>query len=134
MFLSETNFCDCSFNVYLTGHTSRAVSSSPSTESLSVGRDHVMSSPPLLVSKSRDSSTSSPPPSATMKDTFFNISRSRSHSKTINKKDAVSMFTFQLYHLHSQTLILCLFFYFQIACELLGYHVLALFNHSYNVC
>ncbi len=125
MLLSETNFCDCSFNVYLTGHTSRMVSSSPSTESLSGGRDHAMSSPPLVVSRDRDSSTSSPPPSATKKDSFFNISRSRSHSKTINKKDAVRMFTFQLYHLHSQTLILCLFFYFQIACELLGYLVLA---------
>uniref|UniRef100_A0A8C2K1C1 TBC1 domain family member 5 n=1 Tax=Cyprinus carpio TaxID=7962 RepID=A0A8C2K1C1_CYPCA len=53
------------------GHTSRMVSSSPSTESLSGG----------------DSSTSSPPPSATKKDSFLNISRSRSHSKTINKKD-----------------------------------------------
>ncbi|XP_026087753.1 TBC1 domain family member 5-like isoform X1 [Carassius auratus] len=65
------------------GHTSWMVSSSPSTESLSV-----MSSPPLPVSRGRDSSTSSPPPSATKKDSFFNISRSRSHSKTINKKDA----------------------------------------------
>lgn len=70
------------------GHTSRMVSSSPSTESLSGGRDHAMSSPPLVVSRDRDSSTSSPPPSATKKDSFFNISRSRSHSKTINKKDA----------------------------------------------
>uniref|UniRef100_A0A9J8B3S3 TBC1 domain family member 5 n=1 Tax=Cyprinus carpio carpio TaxID=630221 RepID=A0A9J8B3S3_CYPCA len=55
------------------GHTSRTVSSSPSTESLSGGRDHAI--------------TSSPPPSATKKDSFLNISRSRSHSKTINKKD-----------------------------------------------
>uniref|UniRef100_A0A9J8CJ85 TBC1 domain family, member 5 n=1 Tax=Cyprinus carpio carpio TaxID=630221 RepID=A0A9J8CJ85_CYPCA len=55
------------------GHTSWMVSSSPSTESLSGGRDHAI--------------TSSPPPSATKKDPFFNISRSRSHSKTINKKD-----------------------------------------------
>uniref|UniRef100_A0A8C2K2A0 TBC1 domain family member 5 n=1 Tax=Cyprinus carpio TaxID=7962 RepID=A0A8C2K2A0_CYPCA len=55
------------------GHTSRMVSSSPSTESLSGGRDHAI--------------TSSPPPSATKKDSFLNISRSRSHSKTINKKD-----------------------------------------------
>ncbi|KTF99825.1 hypothetical protein cypCar_00004510 [Cyprinus carpio] len=70
------------------GHTSRTVSSSPSTESLSGGRDHAMSSPPLPVSRGRDSSTSSPPPSATKKDSFLNISRSRSHSKTINKKDA----------------------------------------------
>uniref|UniRef100_A0A671NLZ9 TBC1 domain family member 5 n=2 Tax=Sinocyclocheilus anshuiensis TaxID=1608454 RepID=A0A671NLZ9_9TELE len=70
------------------GHTSRMVSSSPSTESLSGGRDHAMSSPPLPVSRGQDSSTSSPPLSATKKDSFFNISRSRSHSKTINKKDA----------------------------------------------
>ncbi|XP_016407213.1 TBC1 domain family member 5-like isoform X2 [Sinocyclocheilus rhinocerous] len=70
------------------GHTSWTVSSSPSTESLSGGRDHAMSSPPLPVSRGRDSSTSSPPHSATKKDSFFNISRSRSHSKTINKKDA----------------------------------------------
>lgn len=72
------------------GHTFRTVSSSPSSESLSGGRDHAMSSPPLSVSRGgRDSSTSSPPSSATRKDSFFNISRSRSHSKTINKKDAV---------------------------------------------
>ncbi|XP_048058281.1 TBC1 domain family member 5 [Megalobrama amblycephala] len=70
------------------GHTPRTISSSPSTESLSGGRDHAMSSPPLPVSRGRDSSTSSPPSSATKKDSFFNISRSRSHSKTINKKDA----------------------------------------------
>ncbi|XP_073677567.1 TBC1 domain family member 5 [Garra rufa] len=70
------------------GHTSSTVSSSPSTESLSGGRDHAMSSPPLPVSRGLDSSSSSPPPSATKKDSFFNISRSRSHSKTINKKDA----------------------------------------------
>uniref|UniRef100_A0A672S7V2 TBC1 domain family member 5 n=1 Tax=Sinocyclocheilus grahami TaxID=75366 RepID=A0A672S7V2_SINGR len=62
----------CSFYPY----TSRSINisvSSPSTESLSGGRDHAI--------------TSSPPPSATKKDSFFNISRSRSHSKTINKKD-----------------------------------------------
>ncbi|XDV34246.1 hypothetical protein PO909_004422 [Leuciscus waleckii] len=70
------------------GHTPRTISSSPSSESLSGGRDHAMSSPPLPVSTGQDSSTSSPPSSATKKDSFFNISRSRSHSKTINKKDA----------------------------------------------
>nr|XP_055076139.1 TBC1 domain family member 5 isoform X2 [Misgurnus anguillicaudatus] len=71
------------------GHTPRMVSSSPSSESLSGGLDHTMSSPPLPVSKGgQDSNTSSPPSSATRKDSFFNISRSRSHSKTINKKDA----------------------------------------------
>ncbi|TRY74155.1 hypothetical protein DNTS_004224 [Danionella cerebrum] len=70
------------------GHSSRTLSTSPSTESLTCGRDHAMSSPPLPVSRGRDSNTSSPPSSATKKDSFFNISRSRSHSKTINKKDA----------------------------------------------
>uniref|UniRef100_A0A8B9L8P8 TBC1 domain family, member 5 n=1 Tax=Astyanax mexicanus TaxID=7994 RepID=A0A8B9L8P8_ASTMX len=67
--------------------SSRTVSSSPSTESLSGGRDHAMSSPPLPVSRGRDSNTSSPPLSATKKDSFFNISRSRSHSKSMGKKD-----------------------------------------------
>ncbi|XP_053087408.1 TBC1 domain family member 5 isoform X2 [Pangasianodon hypophthalmus] len=69
------------------GQTSRTVSSSPSVESLSGGRDQAMSSPPLPASKGRESSTSSPPLSATKKDLFFNISRSRSHSKSIGKKD-----------------------------------------------
>ncbi|XP_017337720.1 TBC1 domain family member 5 isoform X1 [Ictalurus punctatus] len=69
------------------GQPSRTVSSSPSVESLSGGRDQAMSSPPLPASKGRDSSTSSPPLSATKKDLFFNISRSRSHSKSIGKKD-----------------------------------------------
>lgn len=69
------------------GQTSRTMSSSPSVESLSGGRDQTMSSPPLSASKGQDSSTSSPPLSATKKDSFFNISRSRSHSKSMGKKD-----------------------------------------------
>lgn len=72
------------------GYSSRTISSSPSVESLSSGRDHAMSSPPLLpTSRGRDSSssTSSPPLSATKKESFFNISRSRSHSKTMGKRD-----------------------------------------------
>uniref|UniRef100_A0A9J7Z6P6 TBC1 domain family member 5 n=2 Tax=Cyprinus carpio TaxID=7962 RepID=A0A9J7Z6P6_CYPCA len=77
------------------GHTSWMVSSSPSTESLSGGRDHAMSSPPLPVSRGRVSSTSSPPPS------------------TINKKDAVSGI-FTLCNCCNHTLILRPFFYFQI--------------------
>uniref|UniRef100_A0AAY5EYV8 TBC1 domain family member 5 n=1 Tax=Electrophorus electricus TaxID=8005 RepID=A0AAY5EYV8_ELEEL len=56
-----------------TGQTSRTVSSSPSTESLSGGRDHPI--------------TSSPPLSASKKESFFNISRSRSHSKSMGRKD-----------------------------------------------
>uniref|UniRef100_A0AAR2IIW9 TBC1 domain family member 5 n=1 Tax=Pygocentrus nattereri TaxID=42514 RepID=A0AAR2IIW9_PYGNA len=42
---------------------------------------------PGVLSRGRDSSTSSPPLSATKKDSFFNISRSRSHSKSMGKKD-----------------------------------------------
>lgn len=72
------------------GQTSRTVSSSPSVESLSGGKDQAMSSPPLPTAKGWESSTSSPPLSATKKDLFFNISRSRSHSKSIGKKDLVS--------------------------------------------
>uniref|UniRef100_A0A8C3AKL5 TBC1 domain family member 5 n=1 Tax=Cyclopterus lumpus TaxID=8103 RepID=A0A8C3AKL5_CYCLU len=55
------------------GQSSRTVSSSPSIESLSGGRDVGTSSPPL---------------SATKKDLFFNITRSRSHSKTMGKKES----------------------------------------------
>ncbi|XP_041105009.1 TBC1 domain family member 5-like isoform X2 [Polyodon spathula] len=54
------------------GQGSRNVSSSPSAESLPVGREH----------------SASPPLSVTKKDTLFNISRSRSHSKTMGKKDS----------------------------------------------
>uniref|UniRef100_A0A4W6EGI1 TBC1 domain family member 5 n=1 Tax=Lates calcarifer TaxID=8187 RepID=A0A4W6EGI1_LATCA len=57
--------------VPLSGQSSRMVSSSPSIESLSGG----------------DISTSSPPLSATKKESFFNITRSRSHSKTMGKKE-----------------------------------------------
>ncbi|KAK1172990.1 TBC1 domain family member 5-like isoform X1 [Acipenser oxyrinchus oxyrinchus] len=52
------------------GQGSRNVSSSPSVESLPVRREH---SPPLSVTK---------------KDSLFNISRSRSHSKTMGKKES----------------------------------------------
>ncbi|XP_028847811.1 TBC1 domain family member 5 isoform X2 [Denticeps clupeoides] len=69
------------------GHTPRTMSSSPSSESVSSGRDHTMSSPPLPVSRGRDSAASSPPLSASKKDSFFNISRSRSHSKTMSRRD-----------------------------------------------
>uniref|UniRef100_A0A8C4EBS1 TBC1 domain family, member 5 n=1 Tax=Dicentrarchus labrax TaxID=13489 RepID=A0A8C4EBS1_DICLA len=53
------------------GQSSRNISSSPSIESLTGGRGH----------------TSSPPLSATKKESFFNITRSRSHSKTMGKKE-----------------------------------------------
>ncbi|KAK6491328.1 TBC1 domain family member 5-like isoform X1 [Huso huso] len=54
------------------GQISRNVSSSPSAESLPVGREH----------------SASPPLSVTKKDSLFNISRSRSHSKTMGKKES----------------------------------------------
>uniref|UniRef100_A0A3Q3XDU2 TBC1 domain family member 5 n=1 Tax=Mola mola TaxID=94237 RepID=A0A3Q3XDU2_MOLML len=44
-------------------------------------------SPPLPPSRGSDVSTSSPPLSATKKESFFNITRSRSHSKTMGKKE-----------------------------------------------
>uniref|UniRef100_A0A673B9L3 TBC1 domain family member 5 n=1 Tax=Sphaeramia orbicularis TaxID=375764 RepID=A0A673B9L3_9TELE len=53
------------------GQSSQTVSSSPSIESLTGGR----------------ALTSSPPLSATKKESFFNITRSRSHSKTMGKKE-----------------------------------------------
>ncbi|KAM6959022.1 TBC1 domain family member 5 isoform 2-T2 [Aplochiton taeniatus] len=69
------------------GQASRTVSSSPSIESLSSGSGQATSSPPLPPSRGSDVSTSSPPPSATKKESFFNITRSRSHSKTMGKKE-----------------------------------------------
>ncbi|XP_071355634.1 TBC1 domain family member 5 isoform X2 [Trachinotus anak] len=69
------------------GQSSRTVSSSPSIESLSGGRGQPTASPPLPPSRGSDVSTSSPPPSATKKESFFNITRSRSHSKTMGKKE-----------------------------------------------
>ncbi|XP_062265831.1 TBC1 domain family member 5 isoform X2 [Platichthys flesus] len=70
------------------GQSSRTVSSSPSIESLSGGRAQSTASPPLPPSRGSDVSTSSPPLSATKKDSFFNITRSRSHSKTMGKKES----------------------------------------------
>ncbi|MGH0141242.1 UNVERIFIED_CONTAM: hypothetical protein FKN15_046706 [Acipenser sinensis] len=55
------------------GQGSRNVSSSPSAESIPVGREH----------------SASPPLSVTKKDSLFNISRSRSHSKTMGKKESI---------------------------------------------
>ncbi|XP_028674028.1 TBC1 domain family member 5 isoform X2 [Erpetoichthys calabaricus] len=53
------------------GQSTKNISSSPSIESLPGGREYA----------------ASPPLSATKKDSFFNISRSRSHSKTMGKKE-----------------------------------------------
>ncbi|XP_032437177.1 TBC1 domain family member 5 isoform X1 [Xiphophorus hellerii] len=69
------------------GQSSRTVSSSPSTESLSGGRGQSSASPPLPPSRGSDVSCSSPPLSATKKESFFNITRSRSHSKSMGKKE-----------------------------------------------
>ncbi|XP_060914773.1 TBC1 domain family member 5 isoform X2 [Labrus mixtus] len=69
------------------GQSSRTVSSSPSIESLSGGRGQSTASPPLPPSRGSDVSTSSPPLSATKKESFFNITRSRSHSKSMGKKE-----------------------------------------------
>ncbi|KAM3595673.1 uncharacterized protein V6R79_000991 [Siganus canaliculatus] len=69
------------------GQSSRTVSSSPSIESLSGGRGQSTASPTLPPSRGSDVSTLSPPLSATKKESFFNITRSRSHSKTMGKKE-----------------------------------------------
>uniref|UniRef100_A0A3Q3K990 TBC1 domain family member 5 n=1 Tax=Monopterus albus TaxID=43700 RepID=A0A3Q3K990_MONAL len=69
------------------GQSSRAVSSSPSIESLSGGQGQSTASPPLPPSRGSDVSMSSPPLSATKKESFFNITRSRSHSKSMGKKE-----------------------------------------------
>uniref|UniRef100_A0A7N8XSS2 TBC1 domain family member 5 n=1 Tax=Mastacembelus armatus TaxID=205130 RepID=A0A7N8XSS2_9TELE len=71
------------------GQSSRTVSSSPSIESLTGGRGQSTASPPLPPSRGSDVSTSSPPLSATKKESFFNITRSRSHSRTMGKKETV---------------------------------------------
>uniref|UniRef100_A0A8C7N3W8 TBC1 domain family member 5 n=1 Tax=Oncorhynchus kisutch TaxID=8019 RepID=A0A8C7N3W8_ONCKI len=69
------------------GQISRTASSSPSIESLSGG----------------DTSTSSSPLSATRKDSFFNITRSRSHSKTMmGKKEAEEELEAQVSFLQGQ--------------------------------
>uniref|UniRef100_A0A8C5E8U1 Rab-GAP TBC domain-containing protein n=1 Tax=Gouania willdenowi TaxID=441366 RepID=A0A8C5E8U1_GOUWI len=68
-------------------HLSKGQSSSPSTESLSGGRGQSTASPPLPVSRGSDVGASSPPLSVTKKDSFFNITRSRSHSKTMGRKE-----------------------------------------------
>uniref|UniRef100_A0AAX7STC5 TBC1 domain family member 5 n=1 Tax=Astatotilapia calliptera TaxID=8154 RepID=A0AAX7STC5_ASTCA len=80
--VTNKNVCLC-----FLGQSSRTVSSSTSIESLSGGRGQSTASPPLPPSRGSDVSTSSPPLSATKKESFFNITRSRSHSKTMGKKE-----------------------------------------------
>lgn len=67
------------FYTCFTGQSSKIISSSPSIESLSGGREF----------------TGSPPLSASKKDSFFStISRSRSQSKTMSRKESVGSFKF----------------------------------------
>ncbi|XP_067360504.1 TBC1 domain family member 5 isoform X2 [Channa argus] len=82
------------------GQSSQTVSSSPSIESLSGGRAQSTASPPLPPSRGSDVSTSSPPLSATKKESFFNISRS--HSKTMGKKETEEDLEAQISFLQGQ--------------------------------
>ncbi|XP_011479160.1 TBC1 domain family member 5 isoform X2 [Oryzias latipes] len=84
------------------GQNPMAISSSPSIESLPGGRGQSTASPPLPLSRGSDVSTSSPPPSATKKDSFFNITRSRSHSKTMGRKETDEDFEAQISFLQGQ--------------------------------
>ncbi|XP_062969788.1 TBC1 domain family member 5 isoform X2 [Cynocephalus volans] len=69
------------------GQSSKNISSSPSAESLPGGREF----------------TGSPPSSATKKDSFFtNISRSRSHSKTMGRKESEEELEAQISFLQGQ--------------------------------
>nr|XP_045241128.1 TBC1 domain family member 5 isoform X8 [Macaca fascicularis] len=71
----------------LQGQSSKNISSSPSVESLPGGREF----------------TGSPPSSATKKDSFFsNISRSRSHSKTMGRKESEEELEAQISFLQGQ--------------------------------
>ncbi|XP_075778215.1 TBC1 domain family member 5 isoform X1 [Pelodiscus sinensis] len=71
----------------LQGQSSKNVSSSPSIESLSAGREY----------------TGSPPLSASKKDSFFStISRSRSHSKTMGRKESEEELETQISFLQGQ--------------------------------
>ncbi|XP_054619368.1 TBC1 domain family member 5 isoform X1 [Dunckerocampus dactyliophorus] len=70
------------------GQSSKTVSTSPSIDSLSTGQGQSCASPPLPLSRGgSDVSASSPPLSATKKEPFFHITRSRSHSKTMSRKE-----------------------------------------------
>lgn len=81
----------CPLPSAFSGQSSRTSSNSPSIESLSGGRGQSTSSPPPPSSRGSDVSTSSPPPSTAKKESFFNITRSRSHSKSMGKKETVSL-------------------------------------------
>ncbi|XP_061669757.1 TBC1 domain family member 5 isoform X3 [Syngnathoides biaculeatus] len=78
-----------SMPVYLgKGQSSRRLSSSPSIENLPAGSGRPSASPPPPLSRGgSDLSASSPPLSAAKKESFFHITRSRSHSKTMSRKE-----------------------------------------------
>ncbi|XP_072303378.1 TBC1 domain family member 5 [Eucyclogobius newberryi] len=89
------------------GQGPQALSSSPSVESLS-GKAQSSASPPLQTSRGSDLNTS--PPLASKKDSFFNITRSRSHSKSLGRKDTeedleaqVSFLQGQINHLEAMS-------------------------------
>ncbi|XP_019735949.1 TBC1 domain family member 5-like, partial [Hippocampus comes] len=70
------------------GQSSKRLSSSPSIENLSGRPRQSSSSPPLPFSRGEsDLSASSPPLSSAKKESFFHITRSRSHSKTMSRKE-----------------------------------------------
>ncbi|EMP41962.1 TBC1 domain family member 5 [Chelonia mydas] len=85
---SEAQMTDPAQNrTALQGQSSKNVSSSPSIESLSAGREY----------------TGSPPLSASKKDFFFStISRSRSHSKTMGRKESEEELETQISFLQGQ--------------------------------
>lgn len=88
-YLGSVHFWVLPLSAY-SGQSSRTASTSPSIESLSGGRGQSTSSPPPHSSRGSDVSASSPPPSANKKESFFNITRSRSHSKSMGRKETVS--------------------------------------------
>ncbi|XP_057683964.1 TBC1 domain family member 5 isoform X1 [Corythoichthys intestinalis] len=68
------------------GQITRRLSSSPSIENFSAG--HSSASPPLPLSRGGSDLSASPPPfSSAKKESFFHITRSRSHSKTMSRKE-----------------------------------------------
>lgn len=100
------------FSPSLLGQSSQTVSSSPSTESLSGGRGQSTASPPQPLSRGSDVSTSSPPLSATKKESFFSITRSRSHSKTMSRgRETVRIFLFSFSQFHLLILFVFLTFW-----------------------
>ncbi|XP_077364325.1 TBC1 domain family member 5 isoform X2 [Festucalex cinctus] len=70
------------------GQSCRTLISSPSIDNLSAGpRQSSASPPPPLCRGGSDLSASPPPFSSAKKESFFHITRSRSHSKTMSRKE-----------------------------------------------